>query len=133
MPDSYWRDKLTPEQYRVTRQADTERPFTGALLKQHADGTYACVACDQPLFSSDAKFDSGTGWPSFDAPINRENVELDEDLSYGMRRIEVRCKRCGAHLGHLFDDGPRQTTGMRYCMNSVALRFHPVSGDTAQH
>jgi peptide-methionine (R)-S-oxide reductase len=125
MPDSYWRQKLTPEQYRVTRQKGTERAFTGALYNNHAKGVYECVACGQELFSSDQKFDSGSGWPSFDSPVNREHVELHEDNSFLMRRTEVMCKRCGSHLGHVFDDGPRKTTGQRYCINSASLNFQP--------
>lgn len=125
MPEQYWKEKLTPEQYRVCRQKGTERPFSGALYHNHAKGTYECVACGQPLFSSDTKFESGSGWPSFDSPVNREHVELHEDRSMFMKRTEVLCKQCGAHLGHVFDDGPRQTTGQRYCINSVALRFQP--------
>ncbi len=123
MPESYWKERLTPEQYRVCRLKGTERPFSGALYRNDATGTYDCVACGQPLFTSDTKFDSGCGWPSFDRPIDRENVELHEDRSLFMLRTEVTCKRCGAHLGHVFDDGPRETTGQRYCINSVALSF----------
>ena len=125
MPESYWKEKLTPEQYRVCRLKGTERAFTGALYNNHETGMYECVACGEPLFSSDAKFDSGTGWPSFDSPVDTQNVELHEDNSFFMRRTEVVCKNCGAHLGHLFDDGPQQTTGMRYCINSGALAFQP--------
>jgi peptide-methionine (R)-S-oxide reductase len=123
MPDSYWKERLTPDQYRVCRMKGTEPPFTGALYHNEATGTYECVACGQPLFSSDTKFDSGSGWPSFDRPIDRANVELHQDRSLFMVRTEVTCKRCGAHLGHVFDDGPRDTTGQRYCINSVALNF----------
>ena len=123
MPEHYWRDKLTPEQYKVCRLKGTERPFSGALYHNHATGMYQCVACGQDLFASETKFDSGTGWPSFDRPVDRAHVELHEDRSLFMRRTEVLCKRCGAHLGHLFDDGPRETTGQRYCINSVALSF----------
>ncbi len=124
-PESYWKERLTPEQYKVVRQKGTERPFTGALYNNHAKGMYQCVACGQDLFSSDTKFESGTGWPSFDQPVNMEHVELHEDRSLFMKRTEVVCKNCGAHLGHLFEDGPRETTGQRYCINSVALQFQP--------
>jgi peptide-methionine (R)-S-oxide reductase len=122
--DSEWRRDLTPEQYDVLRRAGTERAFTGALLHNKQTGTYACAACGATLFGSDTKFDSGSGWPSFWEPANREAVELIDDTNHGMVRTEVRCKACGSHLGHVFDDGP-EPTGQRYCMNSVALDFKP--------
>ncbi len=120
--DGEWREQLTPEQYEVLRHKATERPFTGEYVKEKRDGTYRCAGCGAELFSSDTKFDSGTGWPSFTEPANRANVELTADYSYGMHRIEVTCAACGGHLGHVFSDGPG-ATGERYCMNSCSLSF----------
>lgn len=124
-PEEYWKDTLSPEAYAVLRKKATEPAFTGKYVDNHETGMYECAACGHPLFSSDAKFESGTGWPSFDQPMNRENVELKEDDSFFMRRTEVNCKNCGSHLGHLFEDGPKDTTGQRYCINSCSLNFKP--------
>ncbi|MBN1800628.1 MAG: peptide-methionine (R)-S-oxide reductase MsrB [Candidatus Lokiarchaeota archaeon] len=117
-----WKDKLTKEQYNVLRKKGTERPFTGKYWNNHDDGVYKCAACGSLLFSSDTKFESGTGWPSFSDVMDNENIELKEDRSYGMVRTEVSCKNCGGHLGHLFMDGPKPTK-CRYCINSVSLDF----------
>ncbi|HEV7397847.1 MAG TPA: peptide-methionine (R)-S-oxide reductase MsrB [Pyrinomonadaceae bacterium] len=120
--EEQWRTELTPDQYRVLREAGTERAFTGKYVDNHEPGKYSCAACGQELFDSDTKFESGSGWPSFFAPISSESVEEESDATYGMVRTEVRCNRCGSHLGHVFEDGPRPT-GLRYCMNSVAMKF----------
>ncbi|MBI2514678.1 peptide-methionine (R)-S-oxide reductase MsrB [Candidatus Wolfebacteria bacterium] len=117
-----WKKELTPEEYRILREKGTEPAFSGEYYKSKEAGVYLCRACGEKLFSSDTKFDSGTGWPSFTEPMNRENIELKEDISFGMRRTEVLCKKCGSHLGHVFDDGP-QPTGKRFCVNSLSLKL----------
>ena len=120
--EAEWRQQLTDEEYRVTRQKGTERAFTGKYWDTHEEGVFHCVCCGEPLFDSETKFDSGTGWPSFYAPLDESKVELETDESYGMVRTEVMCRRCEAHLGHVFPDGPKPS-GLRFCINSAALRL----------
>jgi peptide-methionine (R)-S-oxide reductase len=127
LTDEEWRERLDPDRYHVLREAGTEHAGSGALLRNKADGTYVCGACGRELFGSDTKYESGSGWPSFTAPIEPDAVTEVEDRSHGMARVEVRCARCGSHLGHVFPDGPRPT-GQRYCMNSLALDFRPDGG-----
>jgi peptide-methionine (R)-S-oxide reductase len=122
LSDAEWRTRLTPEQFHILREKGTERAFTGALVNNHADGMYHCAACNAPLFKSDTKFESGSGWPSFFEPVSPDAVELHEDNTHGMRRIEATCATCGSHLGHVFPDGPNPT-GERYCINSASLDF----------
>ena len=125
--DAEWQQELTPEQYRILRQKGTERAFTGEFWNNKDEGTYRCAGCGTPLFSSETKFESGSGWPSFYAPVDQDNVAMEDDRSYGMRRTEVLCAHCEGHLGHVFEDGPRDKTGLRYCINSASLAFDPAS------
>jgi len=127
--DAQWREELTPEQYAVLRRQATEAPFTGEYALTKDQGMFKCAGCGAELFSSDTKFDSGSGWPSFTEPSVAEAVELREDNSHGMSRTEVVCARCGGHLGHVFDDGPRDRGGQRYCMNSCAMDFQPTASE----
>jgi peptide-methionine (R)-S-oxide reductase len=120
-----WREQLSEYQYHILREAGTERPFTGKFVHAEDDGMYVCAGCGNTLFSSDTKYHSHSGWPSFWDVVNQGNVELVEDRSHGMVRTEIRCSRCGSHLGHVFDDGPRDKTGLRYCINSASLDFEP--------
>lgn len=129
--DAEWRKALTPEQYQVLREKGTERAFTGEYWNHHAAGKYTCAGCGAELFASEAKFDSGCGWPSFDRPAGSNAVATAEDHSHFMRRTEVLCPKCGGHLGHVFDDGPRETTGLRYCINSLSLKFEPATNAPA--
>jgi peptide-methionine (R)-S-oxide reductase len=125
--DEEWQKILTPEQYRICRKKDTERPFTGKYNDCKENGMYKCSCCGNELFDSNSKFESGTGWPSFFKPINDENIKCESDADYGMIRTEVMCKKCGAHLGHVFDDGP-QPTNLRFCINSVSLNLDKKNG-----
>ena len=129
--EDVWRERLTPEQYRVLREKGTEYPFTGQYWNHHADGTYTCAACAQELFKSDTKFESGCGWPSFYDALDQGSVRFVDDKTHGMSRTEVLCSRCGSHLGHVFNDGPRPT-GQRYCINSASLSFKQTDESSAR-
>ena len=127
--DEQWREKLTAEEYRVCREKGTEPPFSGEYYHNHRDGKYLCKCCGEALFASNDKYDSGSGWPSFDRPAADGIIRYEEDSSLGMRRVEVMCDRCGSHLGHVFDDGPRESTGKRYCINSLSLDFEEAGDE----
>lgn len=127
MTEQDWKAKLSPEQYRILREKGTEPPFTGAYYDEHSPGTYRCAGCGEPLFDASTKYDSGSGWPSFYAPVDRSKVVEHEDRSHGMRRIEITCAKCGSHLGHVFPDGPKPT-GLRYCVNSASLELEKKPG-----
>ncbi len=127
--DKQWRDKLSAEEYRVCREKGTEAPFSGEYYHNHRDGSYRCKCCGEVLFESGDKYDSGSGWPSFDRPANDGVIRYEQDDSLGMRRVEVMCERCGCHLGHVFDDGPRDSTGKRYCINSLSLNFEDAGDE----
>lgn len=129
--DAEWRARLTPEQYRILREKGTERAFTGAYTDEKTRGVYRCAACGTPLFTSEEKYDSGSGWPSFYDVVSQGHVTLHDDFSHGMHRVEVTCATCGGHLGHVFEDGPRETTGLRYCINSAALSLDTTTNPQA--
>lgn len=118
-----WREKLTPEEYRICRQKGTEHPYSGEYYNHKKDGRYVCKCCGEALFDSSSKYDSGSGWPSFDRPVNDDAIRYERDNSLGMMRVEIMCEKCGCHLGHVFEDGPRETTGQRFCVNSLSLNF----------
>lgn len=121
--NEHWKDKLTAEEYRICREKGTEPPFSGEYYNNHEAGSYVCRCCGEPLFSSEHKYDSGSGWPSFDRAVNESAIESESDRSLGMVRTEIMCQQCGCHLGHVFEDGPQETTGQRYCVNSLSLKF----------